>query len=67
MIQQRHYDGATNYLKLNRKDYKATHQNSWYIALSPFTYGAEFSSCFLNFEAWLMLTMEPQLVGFHKP
>ncbi len=55
------YDGATNYLKLRTGglDYKATHQNSWYIALLPFTSGDEFSRCFLNFEAWLMQTTQP--------
>jgi hypothetical protein len=43
-----------------QEDYNVTHQNSWYIALSPFTSGAEFSRCFLNFEDWLMQMMEPQ-------
>jgi len=56
------YDGATNYLKLKTGDA----QNSWYFTMSPFTSGAAFSRCSLNFESWLTLTMKPQLGDFLK-
>ena len=46
--------------------FKVTAQNSWYFALSPFTSGAASSRCSLNFEAWLTLTMKPQLGDFLK-